>query len=302
MIHHVYANQKNIGDWLSGRAIQSLLNVPVTEHLCDEPFVPQTMEALGKLAPGDTVVIGGGGLFMDYFAPFWEKFLPIAGRVKFCIWGVGYCDQKGQPSRAPTNLLENVIRRSSLCIVRDELTRHHLAACDLPPPVCCPTINLVATRPPGTQLLHVDAWGDVGEANYEFMETVARDLAARTGRKFEHMNNEIVHPGSEKLLDAALDKYATADLILTSRLHGCIIGLAMGRKVLAVSCDRKIESFMEAAGLKDWVIDIANVREQLPAKIEALSDQPDVSAFIENVRIANREVARRVRAIAEGSN
>ena len=40
MIHHVYANRSNIGDWLSPRGIQRLLSpLLVTEHLCDDPFV-----------------------------------------------------------------------------------------------------------------------------------------------------------------------------------------------------------------------------------------------------------------------
>ena len=49
MIHHVYANQSNVGDWLSARGIQSLLApLTVTEHLCDEPFVPETLRKLAK--------------------------------------------------------------------------------------------------------------------------------------------------------------------------------------------------------------------------------------------------------------
>ena len=40
MIHHVFANRSNIGDWLAARRIQHLLRpLTVKEHLCDEPFV-----------------------------------------------------------------------------------------------------------------------------------------------------------------------------------------------------------------------------------------------------------------------
>lgn len=300
MIYHVYANQKNIGDWLSARAIQALLGSgAVTELFCDEPFVPKTLEALGEAGPDDFIIIGGGGLFMDYFVPFWEGFRPIAGRVKFCIWGVGYCDLKQEPSRAATELLEDIVRRSALCVVRDELTRRHLSACRLPVPVCCPTMNLVSTLPPGTGLLHVDSWGDVGEANYEIMQATGKDFAERTGRKFQAIKNEI-QPGSESALARVLEKYAAADLIITARLHGCIIGLAMGRKVLAVSCDRKIESFMEAAGLQDWVLDVDDVKQKLPSLLEVLPAQPDVSGFIERVRAANLEVAGKIKALRFG--
>src|ERR1043165_8456109 len=106
MIHHVFANKSNIGDWLSAQGIQRLLGVPVIEHLCDEPFVPETLEALRELKANDLIVIGGGGLFMDYFVPFWEGFREIASRVPFCIWGVGYCHIKREDSRPPPSLLE----------------------------------------------------------------------------------------------------------------------------------------------------------------------------------------------------
>ena len=46
MIHHVFANRSNIGDWLSAIGIQSLLgDIPVCEHLADAPCVPETLAA-----------------------------------------------------------------------------------------------------------------------------------------------------------------------------------------------------------------------------------------------------------------
>src|SRR5205823_8029379 len=78
-LYHVFANRSNAGDWLSARGIRSLLDAPaVTELLCDEPFVPETLERLSSAGPGDLIVIGGGGLFMDYFEPFWRGFGPVA--------------------------------------------------------------------------------------------------------------------------------------------------------------------------------------------------------------------------------
>src|SRR6266850_1555870 len=139
MIHHVYANQSNAGDWLSARGIQSLLAPrEVREHLCDEPFVPQTIAALERATADDFIVIGGGGLFMDYFEPFWKSFQKIAPRVPFAIWGAGACDMKLEPSRPRLELVSKIIRQSRLCKVRDELTRNIFSDCHLPPPVICP--------------------------------------------------------------------------------------------------------------------------------------------------------------------
>lgn len=299
MIHHVFANRSNIGDWLSARAIQALLAPePFVEHLCDEPFVPRTLERLARLTDRDLIVIGGGGLFMDYFVPFWEGFREISKRVPFCIWGVGYCHMKRQDSRPPTALIEDIVRNSSLCVIRDDITRRYLANCDIPPPVPCPTISIVESRPPGHGLLHVDAFDNVGESNFETMEAVGKAFATKTNRPFHSINN-LIPAGNGKALETAVGRYEQADLILTGRLHGCIIGLAMGRKVLAVSGDHKVESFMQAAGLGDWVLDLAEM-DQLEQRLGELTAQPKPEAFVADARLSHRRVAEQIRQLLVG--
>jgi Polysaccharide pyruvyl transferase len=295
VIHHVFANRSNVGDWLSARAIQKLLGRPVSEHLCDEPFVPETLAHLSLATPDDLIVIGGGGLFMDYFADFWEGFRAIAERVPFAIWGVGCCDMKRQNSRLPAALLEDIVNRSRLCIVRDELTRAVLSGCALPPPVACPTMSLIEPAPPGSGVLHVDAFDNVGEANYEAMETFGQEFATATGRSFHSINN-LIPAGSEKSLAAALARYEHADLILTGRLHGCIIGLAMGRKVLAVSGDHKVESFMQAADLGDWVLDLSEVGS-VPRRLRDLASQPSPAGFIARTKAQHQQIAAELRSL-----
>lgn len=295
MIHHVFANRTNIGDWLSARAIQSLLGrAPVAEYLCDEPFVPETLARLRHAGPDDLIIIGGGGLFMDYFAEFWGGFAIIAERVPFAIWGVGCCDMKRQNSRLPAALLEEVVSLSRLCVVRDELTRAALPGCTLPPPVACPTMSLVAPAAPGAGLLHVDAFDNVGEANYEAMEAFGKVFAGATGRSFQSINN-LIPAGSEKSLNAVLAHYRSADLILAGRLHGCIIGLAMGRKVLAVSGDHKVESFMQAAGLGEWVLDLCDVGS-VPQRLRDLASQPNPTEFITRTRAQHQQIAAQLRS------
>lgn len=296
MIHHVYANRSNIGDWLSARGIQHLLgDVAITEHLCDEPFVPETLDRLAEATSDDLIVIGGGGLFMDYFTPFWGGFRPIADRVPFCIWGVGYCDLKQEPSRAPTPLLEEIVSRSRLCVVRDELTRAYLSNCTVHEPVSCPSLAVVT--PPqvsGWGLLHVDNYTTVGAEIYEAMDAAGQAFARHTERPYRQTNNRI-RSGSEADLAAILDRYAASDLVLSSALHGCVIGVAMGRKVLAVSGDRKIEAFMQTVGLGDWVLNQEEV-DLLPQVLALLSEQVLDHALIEKAIKGNQQVAERVLA------
>jgi polysaccharide pyruvyl transferase WcaK-like protein len=297
MIHHVFANRSNIGDWLSARGIQSLLApLEVTEHLCDEPFIDETLTALSTLGRDDLIVIGGGGLFMDYFTPFWSGLLRVGERVPFCIWGVGYCDLKREESRPPHSLMESVIANSRLCVVRDELSRQLIAVNSLPAPVPCPSIAAVATpEQGGTALLHAVNRSTAGEETYEAMCAHARSFADRTGRRYLEIKNRIP-ADSKRTLAASLETYASADLVLSSRLHGCIIALAMGQKVLAVSGDRKIESFMHAAGLDEWVCDLDEL-DSIPDRLESLPSQQPRRGFLEWARRQNREIAETVRSL-----
>ena len=233
---------------------------------------------------------------MEYFAPFWEGFRAIAARVPFGLWGVGYCDLKHGSSRADAGLLAGIVQRSRLCIVRDALTHAHLRQCLLPAPVPCPALNAVPAAGGATpRLLHVDHFSVVGGEVYEFMCRTAEKFAEETGRSYRQTNN-LLPAGNAGALARTLDLYASADLVLTSRLHGCILALAMGRRVLAVSGDHKVESFMRAAGLGEWVCDLADIAS-LPERLGALPAQPVPRDFVEAARRANVTVAAQVRSL-----
>jgi polysaccharide pyruvyl transferase WcaK-like protein len=297
MIHHVFANRMNIGDWLSARSIQSLLApLPVTEHLCDAPFVAETLESLACLNHRDLIVIGGGGLFMDYFRPFWQGFSNLGARVPYAVWGVGVCDHKHRSSRIETDLLAPIVAGARLCVLRDELTRHHLPSAR--PPVACPSMNLVPTaRSAGTGLLHVVNCGSVGDRVYQQMVMVLKTWARQADWPYREINNQ-VPAGDEVALAQLLASYREAAVIVSSGLHGCVIGLAIGRPVIAVSADRKIEAFMNSAGLADWVCDDSSLAA-LPGRLYKIGQQPSASGFVEQTRQANHQIANQVRALAE---
>jgi polysaccharide pyruvyl transferase WcaK-like protein len=267
----------------------------VREHLCGRPFVPATLAALARAGPDDLIVIGGGGLFMDYFTPFWVGFQPIARRVPFCLWGVGYVDHKREPSGPPQALLEEIVSRSRVCRVRDELTRRRLRSCSLPDPVPCPSfVTLRAGAPKERGILHAANYTTVGAAAYAEMSRAALLFAASTHRRYRETDNGITS-GDEHGLAAALERYRVSDLVLSSRLHGCIVALALGRKVLAVSGDWKVEAFMESAGLDEWVMPHDRLA-RLPRRLAALEGQPAPRAFLAEAVRRNEEVAAEVRA------
>lgn len=298
MIHHIYANRTNAGDWLSARGIQELLSpLAVEEHLCDEPFVPATLQALARATPDDFIIIGGGGLFMDYFTPFWEEFNAISQRVPFAIWGVGCCAVKRASSQPPWRLLQEIVARSRLCVVRDELTRSQLNCPSLPSIVPCPAFNAVrpATRPGSRRILHVDHYDHLGPEVFARVEEITHDFAGRSHRTTARTNN-LIRAGSQEALRDLLDLYASADVVLSSRLHGCILALATGRHLVAISGDHKVDAFMHAAGLNPWVCGLDDV-ERIPMLLDRIDDQVLPEAFLARTRSANLAIARSIRSL-----
>ncbi|MEQ1573688.1 MAG: polysaccharide pyruvyl transferase family protein [Vicinamibacterales bacterium] len=297
MIHHVFACKSNIGDWLSALAIQKLLSpAPVVEHLCDEPYRAATLERLSRLSPGDTIVIGGGGLLMDYFDPFWKRMPGIAEATPTMIWGVGLCDHVQAASQPDINLLRPVFSAAKLAVVRDELTMTFLQGL-AEGPVACPAMSLFSSDSRnGHGALHVHHRGVITRHRYETVVATVTRFAAETGRAYVEINNRI-GDGKRQQLDATVQRYREADVVVSSRLHGCIIGLAMGKKVVALSGDRKVESFMKAAGLEPWIW-----RDEAPQSLaELLSEAPrqqDASAFVAQAAVRNEAVAARVLHLA----
>jgi polysaccharide pyruvyl transferase WcaK-like protein len=298
MIYHVYANRSNIGDWLSAKGIQSLLApLEVVECLCDKPFVGRTMRLLSGATPSDLIIIGGGGLLMDYFEPFWRRFGSVSRKVPFCIWGVGVCDFKTGKSLINKSLIEKIVKESRLCVVRDYLTFEYLSACDIPEPVPCPSVCVI--RPPavlGRDLLHVVNYTTVGVRGYEAMCALARDFAGKTGCVYRETNNRITKD-SETELAQVMVKYEKSNLVLSSGLHGCVIGAAMGLKVLAVSGDRKIDAFMRTVGLRDWVVNPDEI-EFICERLQDLERQVNPGAAIKEIRVKNQAVANQIKEIA----
>lgn len=291
MIYHVYANRSNIGDWLSAKGIQKLLHpLPVTECLCDTPFVEETMNILSAATPHDLIVIGGGGLIMDYFVSFWEAFQHIIHRVSYVIWGIGCCDLKDEATLPPAGLMEKIAAQAILCVVRDELTKKFLRHVTMPAPVACPSINCIAPYPQhGNGILHVSNFTTVGAEAYEAMRAAAQAFADRHGVIFRETNNRI-EKDSEAGMNEVLLRYQKSALVISSALHGCIVALAMGLKVMAVSNDRKIDEFMAAVGLSDWTLS-KNDTHLIPEYLDKLSTQPSPGVALQAISEDNRRVA-----------
>jgi hypothetical protein len=207
----------------------------------------------------------------------------MSGHLSYGIWGVGLCDLKETPSRPTVGLLTGIVQKSQFCYVRDKLTRDYLGFCGLPEPIGCPClVELAPVIQTGGGVLHVDNYTTAGADVYDAMERFVAEWAQKTNRPLFHTNNRI-EAGSSANLEWNLNLYRKVDVILSSALHGCIIGVALGRKVIAVAGDRKIDSFMQAAGLGEWVCDLTEVN-RVPELLTRIAEQPNRENYLNQLR------------------
>ena len=300
MIYHVYANQTNIGDWVSAKGIQSTLQgLALTELFCDGPWIDETVRTIAAASSDDLVVIGGGGLLMDYFDRFWTGLAGLEQLPALVGWGVGVCDLKQETSTGLMPAIREVFRRAAKVSVRDELTRAAVGADLVPEPMLCSAVLAITPEPVAKRgVLHVDNYNAVGGAVFESMNETCQAFARQTGRAFARTNNRIDR-GRADMLAQCLDRYRNADVVVSSGLHGCIIAAAMGRKVVAVSGDRKVDGFMQAIGLEDWCLDYHEAAG-LPDLLDTVAEQPSVTDRVDEVRAQNAAFGAEVRALYVG--
>ena len=295
-IHHVYANRSNAGDWLSARGVQMLLgDAPIEEHLCDEPFVPETLRSLSTLQRTDIVVVGGGGLLMDYFVPFWEGLLDLD--VRLCVWGIGVVDLKREPTLPPPRLLRRIAERSELTVVRDARTAEMLGGSDVTVSPCPSLVAVPAAPPAPLGLLHVANMTTVGEQEFMQMRIAGEAWAGATSRVFRETNNR--HHADDAGLESVLALYRRSDVVLSSALHGCLIAIAMGRPVVAVSGDYKIDEMMTDAGLAHWLLGQEQIADVPSCLVDVLAHQAMPVAYVERALVEGRTVADRVRSLVD---
>jgi polysaccharide pyruvyl transferase WcaK-like protein len=142
----------------------------------------------------------------------------------------------------------------------------------------------------------VNNYSTLGAAVYDVHAPVADAFAEQTGRPYRSAGNRVT-PGHTRELDALMKKYAAADLMVSSTLHGFIPGVSVGKKVLAISGEYKIEEFMNVVGLGDWLLSQEDVR-QIRGRREKLRQQASADEHVCRVRQQHRRIANEVLRLA----
>ena len=107
---------------------------------------------------------------------------------------------------------------------------------------------------------------------------VVADLMARLSTKGELVKEGrllLAYPDSPREL---LEKLVNVDLVVASRLHGVLLSHLLSLPVMAISYDRKVDTYMQDMGMADYCVDIHKLDAKLlSTKFEALRlNQQDI--------------------------
>ena len=246
---YVYANRHNIGDRLSAEGIKLAVGVEGPECIIEGE---QIRSLFGSCRDRPfRLVIGGGGLIKDTFAPFWESLL--SSKFRYVIMGIGMCDIKSQNSLFAYELLSNMIERAEFVWVRDTLTSSLIEdRCGIRTnTILCPSVYYIneqyrrkMEKPkkrdrPSVLYVHHKKLVKTAWKEDSLIQDMVRRVCRMNKFSYAETDNLCKNP------DAVLHQYEEADIVISTRLHGCILSYALEKPFIAVSADHKIDSFVQ---------------------------------------------------------
>ncbi len=329
MITVLYANDWNVGDHLSARGIEECLGVTVSKVTFERN--PRLAEVLNQLSDQDLVIVGGGGLLKNSFDPFWQTFLDHQQRRGFAyaVWGVGQCDVVGGSSDGDRAVHSRVFQGALAATVRDAESASEIdadvAVLACPAHVAASLIGGVHSVADDTLLVveHdglLQALADhIGRPDLRaLLDGVLRDHSVAHGLRLVAHDNyvrrspvdralsgrlaSLIVPGQARLIrelrtrsvDEAVRKlFGPARAVVTSRLHGAIQGFSLGKPVVGVSGDRKIDRYFSSVGLAAWV---ASSPDDVATLVNRVAEQPSIEPTIGQICADNRDFGQRILA------
>ncbi|WP_284217208.1 polysaccharide pyruvyl transferase family protein [Agaribacter marinus] len=282
---YMFANKGNVGDYISHLGVKHIVGLDGQLLFCT-PIAISTIRSRLAKAPVDThLVIGGGGLLQPVFSPVWDAILQSSLRYSVLGIGINYMEGRAQ---MPATEIEKIIQGATFCGVRDdfteqEFTRHGCAPEKLAMSIC-PSINYFSpiftsktARKP--VLLHMIHPSDLRLAGAEehVISSHLRTLASEFNLEYQaHTNICANHEKPIRMI-------AQASLVVSSRLHGCIMSYGLQTRFLALLCDNKMAAFLRSHTNKEGIdaasaMDIDVLRKALNIKLSETENDSGIIA------------------------
>ena len=246
-VAYIYANKGNVGDYISYLGIRQIIGVEGIELFCSPVWEKQLAEYIKRVKqrnPKCVLMIGGGGLLQPVFENFWQ--LVLASELPFVCLGIGINKMPGR-GELSDELLTKIATQAQQIGVRDTYTHDYLTKLSGKPVYLgiCPSVNYVNrffwnSQPSSRNvLLHMFHPSDLrlAGADLQLITEVLKGVAKTLNLNYqEHSNMSADHK-------QMLATVAQARVVVSSRLHGCIMSFASGTPFLPVYCDEKIQAF-----------------------------------------------------------
>ena len=246
---YVFANKRNVGDYLSHQGVQQIVNIPGPMMLCTpvaQKLYHYQLSYLRQHNPSCHVVIGGGGLLQGVFSDFWQAL--VDSKLSYSLVGVGVNRMPGRPELAP-ELLHAIFTHATALGLRDPMT------VELVQPECqskvrlhtCPAHNFVVeyinrvtikVKPALLHMLH-EADLRLAKVDIDALKDHVQSLAHKHGLTYVESNN--MHND----FSTAIAQVASSQVVVSSRLHGCIMSYATGRPCIGIACDEKLSQYIQ---------------------------------------------------------
>jgi polysaccharide pyruvyl transferase WcaK-like protein len=208
--------------------------------------------------------VGGGGLLQPVFEKFWDDILLT--NIPVVAFGIGINTLPPHRPLVASRILKLLSERAAAIHVRDQFTldAFERIGCRNVTIGPCPSISLLNAMRPNFRrsnkvLLHV-----VHPVDLEFSGVCLDDLrrkvkaiSADLGLAYVEINH------LSGFNETILDVYASAAVVVTSRLHGCIFSYAMEKPFIAIECDTKTRAFVSSHTANGSVISASELKHCL---------------------------------------
>jgi len=301
---YIYANKRNVGDYISHLGLKEIVGKDGPDLFCSPVWLKEFkahIDYLKQYNPNVLLVIGGGGLLQPVFEPFWHVVLQSG--LRFTAHGIGINKMSGR-GEMKGDLFPKIAKGADHLGVRDEYTFNFLEqfAPNKLVLTACPSINYLVPRYWQSQarssnvLLHLIHPSDVRLAGAD-LDTISKNLMAvaeALGLEYqEHTNMDSSHV-------RMLKKVSNARVIVSSRLHGCIMGFGMGIPFLPLLCDDKMKAFLTSHTEVDGVdVKQAEDASVLKHRVESLLAECSSNRSKLDVKLAeNAEAGSYINSLA----
>jgi len=204
---------------------------------------------LDSMTKDDTLIIGGGGLFKDYFYNFWHNILKFKNikNFKIILFGLGVCDHKNKKKSTilDESLINEIMEKSELKYIREPFKKYD----DNMLYTHCPSMLYIYENYQNffvkteKKLLYVSHKDLIGKNKDNEIKKFLKDYCLLNNFSYSEVDNIV--RGNMKASDL-MKFYINSEIVVTTRLHGYIIARTLGKRVVAISNDNKIEGFAKS--------------------------------------------------------